>query len=395
MNWLKPLIEKPERLVIGLMSGTSMDGIDTALVKITGDGLITKAELVDFATYPYKSRVRFELGQVSSLTLPRLSDLNFTVGQEFSDAAISLIERAGLKTSEIDLIGSHGQTIFHNPPSRNAEFSSTLQIGEPDVIAERTGITTIGDFRTRDIASSGEGAPLVPYVDFLLFSDPGKVRIAQNIGGISNCTLIPKKLEEIVAFDSGPGNILLDNIMRFHTHEKEHYDKDGMLASDGEVDYKLLYHLLNNDYFKKSPPKTTGSELFGKEEAEKLYKLVENGSMDITNLMSTVAQFTVDTIYNAYEDFIFTDWKIDEVILSGGGAYNPVIFERLKGKLAPIEVEKSDKYGISAESKEAVSFAVLANETLFANCSNLSKVTGALSPSPLGKISIGKNITGK
>ena len=394
MNWLKPLIEKPERLVIGLMSGTSMDGIDTALVKITGDGLITNVELVDFTTYPYKSRVRFELGQVSSLTISRLSDLNFSVGQEFSDAAISLIERAGLKTSEIDLIGSHGQTIFHNPPSRNTEFSSTLQIGETDVIAERTGITTIGDFRTRDIASSGEGAPLVPYVDFLLFSEPDKVRIAQNIGGISNCTLIPKKLEEIIAFDSGPGNILLDNIMRFHTHEKEHYDKDGMLARDGEVDYKLLYHLLNNDYFKKAPPKTTGSELFGKEEAEKLYKLVENGSMEITNLMSTVAQFTVDTIYNAYEDFIFTDWKIDEVILSGGGAYNPVIFERLKEKLAPIEVEKSDKYGISAESKEAVSFAVLANETLFANCSNLSKVTGALSPSPLGKISIGKNITG-
>lgn len=391
MNWLESILTKNERMVIGLMSGTSMDGIDTALVRISGNGFDTKIKLVDFATYPYESRVRFALQDINNLSVIKLSDLNFVVGEAFSDATISIIEKAGLKPEEIDLIGSHGQTVYHNPPSMESEFSSTLQIGEADVIAEKTGITTIADFRTRDVALGGEGAPLVPYVDYLLFRETDKVKIALNIGGISNSTLITTNLDDVFAYDSGPGNMLIDDVIRIHTDGKENFDKDGEIACSGEVDYKILYHFLNNDYYKERPPKTTGREMFGREEAERLYKLVENKSIKLNVLISTLVQLTVDTIYNSYEDFIFSNWKIDEVILSGGGAFNPVIVERLKEKLKPIPLSLSEKYQIPPDSKEAIAFAILANETIFTNYSNLPNVTGARSGAPLGKISIGKN----
>jgi anhydro-N-acetylmuramic acid kinase len=378
MNWLESILTKNERMVIGLMSGTSMDGIDTALVRISGNGFDTKIKLVDFATYPYESRVRFALQDINNLSVIKLSDLNFVVGEAFADATISIIEKAGLKPEEIDLIGSHGQTVYHNPPSMESEFSSTLQIGEADVIAEKTGITTIADFRTRDVALGGEGAPLVPYVDYLLFRETDKVKIALNIGGISNSTLITTNLDDVFAYDSGPGNMLIDDVIRIHTHGKENFDKDGKIACSGE-------------YYKERPPKTTGREMFGREEAERLYKLVENKSIKLNVLISTLVQFTVDTIYNSYEDFIFSNWKIDEVILSGGGAFNPVIVERLMEKLKPIPLSLSEKYQIPPDSKEAIAFAILANETIFTNYSNLPNVTGARSGAPLGKISIGKN----
>ncbi len=391
MKWLESIIKKDERMVIGLISGTSMDGIDTALVRINGSGFDTSIELLDFASYPYENRVRFALQEINNLSARELSDLNFVVGEAFSDATISIIEKAGLTPDEIDLVGSHGQTIYHNPPSNESEFSSTLQIGEADVIVEKTGITTIADFRTRDMALGGEGAPLVPYVDYLLFKETGRVKIALNIGGIANSTLVTSDLEEVFAYDSGPGNMLIDDIVRIHTNGEKNYDYNGMFASGGEVEYKILDNLLNNDYYKKPPPKTTGREKYGRKEAEKLYKLVENKSFNLEVLISTLVQFTVDTIYNSYEDFIFSKWKIDEVILSGGGAFNPVMVERLKEKLKPIPLTISDKYNIPADSKEAIAFAILANETIFTNYSNLPNVTGARSGAPLGKISIGKN----
>ena len=237
----------------------------------------------------------------------------------------------------------------------------------------------------------GEGAPLIPYVDYLLFKKEGSARIALNIGGIANSTLVTPDIEDVLAYDSGPGNMLIDDVIRIHTHGKENYDRDGKTAENGEVDYQILYYFLNNDYYKINPPKTTGREMFGREEAERLYKLVENKSKSLTDLLSTLVQFTVDTIYNSYEDFIFSNWKIDEVIISGGGSHNPVIVERLKERLNPIPLNSSGDYGIPPDSKEAVAFAILANETIFNNYSNLPKVTGARAGAPLGKISIGKN----
>lgn len=395
MNWLSPIIDKKERLIIGLMSGTSMDGIDAALVRISGSGTDTRAELLDFQICPYESWLRNGLENITGASVAQLSELNFAVGEAFAGACMSLMEKAGFKTEQVDLIGTHGQTVFHNPPSNGPEICSTLQIGEPDVIAERTGITTVSDFRPRDMSSKGEGSPLVAYVDYVLFRQEGKVRVLQNIGGIANCTVVPRDINEVMAFDSGPGNLLLDGVMKIHSGGRESYDKDGRQARAGTVDHKLLQELMNNDYFKKPLPKTTGRETFGRDKVQQLYGLVKSGVIGFSDLLATLVQLTVDTIYGSYESYVFRRWKIDEVILSGGGAANPFLVEKLASKLSPIKVCLSDKYDIPFDSKEALSFAVLANETIFANHSNLPRVTGAVSSSPLGKISIGKNVTGK
>ncbi len=395
MNWLSPIIDKKERLIIGLMSGTSMDGVDAALVRISGSGTDTRAELLDFQTCPYESWLRSGLENITDATVAQLSGLNFAVGEAFADACMSLMKKAGLKAGEVDLIGTHGQTVFHSPPSNEPEICSTLQIGEPDVIAEKTGITTVSDFRPRDMSSKGEGSPLVPYVDYILFRQVGKVRVLQNIGGIASCTVVPQDINEVMAFDSGPGNLLLDGVMKIHSDGRESYDKDGRQARAGTVDHKLLQDLMNNDYFKKPLPKTTGREKFGRDKAQELYSLVKGGVIGFSDLLATLVQLTVDTICSAYESYVFLKWEIDEVILSGGGAANPFLVEKLTHKLSPVKVCPSDKYGIPFDSKEALSFAVLANETIFANHSNLPCVTGASSSSPLGKISIGKNVTGK
>lgn len=395
MNWLDPIIDKGERVVIGLMSGTSMDGIDAALVRINGNGIDTRVELMDFQTYPYESWLRNKLENVLDASVAELSDLNFAVGKAFADACLSVMEKAGFKPEEVDLISTHGQTVFHNPPSNKSKFSSTLQIGEPDVIAEKTGITTVSDFRPRDISAEGEGSPLVPYVDYILFRQPKKVRILQNIGGIASCTIVTPDINDVIAFDSGPGNLLLDGVMKIHSGGEKSYDKDGKLAKTGMVNYELLQKLMSDDYLKKHLPKTAGRELFGRDKAEELYSLVKNGYIGFPGLLATLVQFTVDTIYNAYESYVSVKWKIDEVILSGGGAVNPAIVEKLICKLSPIKVCLSDKYGIPFDSKEALSFAVLGNETIFANHSNLPCVTGATCSSPLGKISIGKNVKDK
>ena len=215
---LKSLIDKDEKSIVGLVSGTSKDGIDASIIRLRGNGVNTKVELVKFTCLDYSTEIGERLDKlVEQCTLKEISDLNFLIGEEFAKAALEVIDKAGLSTTDIDLIGSHGQTVYHNPPSYKEGIPSTLQIGEIDVIAEKTGITTVGDFRTRDIAAGGEAAPLVPYLDYLLFGKPGKVSIAQNIGGIANATVVTEKIDEVIAFDTGPGNMLMDKIIK-HRH---------------------------------------------------------------------------------------------------------------------------------------------------------------------------------
>ena len=392
MNPLIQILNKRERLVIGLMSGTSMDGIDAALVKVRGCGLETKVELIKFICIPYEPALRQSLEDVSSYgSVDKISELNFLVGEAFAGAALDVIRKSGFQMDDIDLIGSHGQTIYHNPPSYKKGVPSTMQIGELDVIAERTGITTIGDFRTRDMAAGGEGAPLVPYVDYILFRKPEAVRIAQNIGGIANATVITEKVEDVIAFDTGPGNMLMDKVMNLVTAGKEKYDRDGKLASQGSVDRRLLEELLSHPFFVQPPPKSTGGEVFGKDKALKLYTQVKDEIVSTRDLMITLLELTVESIALSYERFIFPEWKINEVILSGGGAMNPILVQRLRDRLGNVKFTTSDEFGIPVDAKESVAFAILANELISGNLTNLPAVTGAKRRVPLGKIVLGGN----
>lgn len=383
-------LNKKERLVIGLMSGTSKDGIDAALVKLKGSGVDTDVELVKFSCVPYSAEIRERLDNLlPTCTVQEISDLNFLIGEAFADAALAAANEAGLKIGEVDLIGSHGQTVFHNPPSRKDGIPSTLQIGETSVIAERTGVTTVGDFRTRDIAAGGEGAPLVPYFDFLFFSEKNKVKIAQNIGGIGNATVVTENIDDVIAFDTGPGNMLMDRVISIATDGREGFDKDGKLASQGVIQSDLLYKLIMDPYFSLPPPKSTGEELFGNEMGLKLFSKVKNGDIILPDLLLTLVAFTVETIALSYEKFIFPNWTVSEIIFSGGGCKNPVLMENLMDRLHGFKCTTTDDYGIPSEAKEAVAFAVLANELVTGNKSNVPGATGAGRRVPMGKIVLG------
>lgn len=390
LDSLRSLLDKKERLVVGLMSGTSRDGIDAALVKIAGSGADTRIELIEFICVPYREEIRSGLENLTPLCSPAdISRLDFLIGSAFADAALRLIGESGINKGDVDLVASHGQTVYHNPPSRGDGIPSTLQLGELDVIAEATGITTVGDFRTRDIAAGGEGAPLVPYADYLLFNKPGEVRIAQNIGGIANATVIPESLEDVTAFDTGPGNMLMDRVMSISTGGKKRFDKDGECAARGKADGKLLDELLTDPYFLKPPPKSTGEELFGKERAGALLSLVQKGRISLEDLLATLIELTVQSISLSYDRFIFPDHSVSEVIFSGGGCRNPVLMERLRIEFQDLKCSTTDDYGIPSDAKEAVAFAILANELLSGNPGNIARVTGASHRVPLGKIALG------
>ena len=389
-NYLS-LLNKKERLVIGLMSGTSKDGIDAALVKIKGSGMETEIELLGFTTVPYSSDIRKRLDSLlTECSVQELSGLNFLLGEAFAEAAITVANESGNGIGEVDLIGSHGQTVFHNPPSYESGTASTLQIGETSIIAERTGVTTVGDFRTRDMASGGEGAPLVTYFDYVYFSEKDRVKIAQNIGGIANATVVTETRDEVIAFDTGPGNMLMDKVVGIATGGRESFDMDGSRASKGTVDGDLLNILLLDPYFNLPPPKSTGEELFGLDKAEGLYSMVKKGLVTLPDLLKTLMTLTVETIALSYERFIFPKWTVDEIIFGGGGCKNPVLMEALRERLGGYKCSTTDDYGVPSEAKEAVAFAVLANELISGGDTNVPSATGAGRSVPLGKIVPGK-----
>ncbi|NIP30538.1 MAG: anhydro-N-acetylmuramic acid kinase [Candidatus Dadabacteria bacterium] len=393
MNWLDLIVSKKEKFVIGLMSGTSMDGIDAVLIKITGSGQKTEVEIISFNTFDYSKEIKKKLEYINNnFNLKTISDLNFLIGKEFANAALNIIELSGVKKSEIDLIGSHGQTVFHNPPSNNDQAISTLQIGELDIICQKTGITTVGDFRTRDMAANGEGAPLIPYIDYILFNKLDKNIIAQNIGGIANCTFVNQYIEDMIAFDNGPGNSLIDSVMFLVSNGDRNFDKDSEESLKGEVCVDLLKDMLKDPYYEKPPPKSTGKEYFGLQKANELYDLTRKGSIKLNDLLATLVELTAETISNSYEKFIFPYHEVEEIILSGGGSHNPHLVNSLKQKLSPVPISYSNEYGISVDAKEAIGFAILANETVHGIPSNIPSVTGADMKVPLGKICIGNNL---
>ena len=440
MNRIAKLAEKKRLRVVGLMSGTSADGVDAAIVDIEesgggltgGHGLACSAEcyagsrsrearataakmaatqegsataakmaatregqrvnLLAFDVFPYPPSLRRRILKLCDPEAARLEDIchyNFVLGEFFAEAVARLCEKSGIAMRSIDLIGSHGQTIYHNPKPRRSgakAIRSTLQIGEPSVIAERTGIMTVADFRPRDMAVGGQGAPLVPYSDYILFNHKQLSRAIQNIGGIANVTYLPAccRQADVVAFDTGPGNMVIDRIVALAAGGGRRYDAEGKMAARGCVDAKLLSGLLRHPFFRLRPPKSTGREEFGFAYAERIYQKARNDSLTKADVVATVTAFTAVSIAQAYRRFLPA--MPDEVILCGGGAHNATLVDMLQRELAGVKIRRTDEFGISVDAKEAVSFALLAYATVKELPNNVPTATGAEKAVILGKI---------
>lgn len=378
------------RLVLGLMSGTSADGIDVALVRIAPNG----ASLQNFAAFPFASTVRaaiLRLAEGAPTTTAEISQLNFRLGELFAQAALRGCRKFRVSPSRIRLIGSHGQTLFHQgaPTSfLGGRVASTLQIGEPAVIAARTGIVTIGDFRPADMAAGGRGAPLVPFVDYLLYRDARIGRAALNIGGIANVSVIKAgaRPQDVFAFDTGPGNMLIDALVGPFTRGRLTYDRDAHMAQRGQLVPRLLDELLADPYFRLPPSKTAGREQFGRAYADRIIKFGRRHRVTPEDLVRTATIFTSLSIADAFHRWVLPRVPVRQLIISGGGARNPLIVAQLAAALSGIEILSSDALGIPSDAKEAFAFALLAEETFHLRPSNVPSATGAKRPAILGKI---------
>jgi anhydro-N-acetylmuramic acid kinase len=377
-------------LALGIMSGTSADGMDVALVRVNGQ----RATLENFAALPFPRDVQkaiLNIAEGHAVTPGEISQLNFLLGELFAKAALSACKKFRVFPSQIDVIGSHGQTVFHQgvPAIFNgARVASTLQIGDPSVIAVRTGITTVGDFRPADIAAGGQGAPLVPYVDYLLYRHSRIGRVALNIGGIANVTVIPAgaALEDVFAFDTGPGNMIIDALARRFTDGKKTFDRNAGMASKGNLLPQLLQSMLREKYFSRRPPKTAGREQYGEGYVSRVLSHNEARRANPEDLIRTATIFTALSIVDAFHRFIAPKAKIGELIVSGGGAHNPLVMAQLQSSLNGIRVCEAGDVGVSGDAKEAFAFAVLACETLRKQPANVPGATGARKAVVLGKV---------
>jgi anhydro-N-acetylmuramic acid kinase len=381
------------------MSGTSMDGVDAALVRLTGSPQQPHVRLLRFVTLPYPPEVgqwimRLAAGEWT--TAKDVSQLDFLLGELFANAALRVCRAAHVSPRRLFVIGSHGQTIYHQgmaeliPRMGQAVEPNTLQIAEPAVIAERTGAPVVADFRTADVAAGGQGAPLVPMVDYLLLRDARKGTVALNIGGIANVTVIPVKAKplDVVGFDTGPGNMVSDALVRHFTGNREYYDAGGRVAALGKVNEPLLADTLGHPFFLRYPPKSAGREQFGQEFVDRYFlthRLTRRRAR-FEDLVRTALELTARTITDALARFVFPSVKIGRLIVSGGGAHNPLLIKRLAELLPRQTVELSDRYGLPVDAKEAIAFAILADRTLHGLPGNLSRVTGARRAVVLGKI---------
>ena len=389
------LRQKQKRRVVGLMSGTSADGVSAAVTEITGFGLRTRLKVLSFKNFPFPSPLRdavFKLFVPETSNVDGICQMNFVLGEFFAECVLRLVEESGFSLDSIDLMGSHGQTIYHSPSSAEIcgyDSKSTLQIGEPTVIAQRTGIPTVADFRKADISAGGEGAPLMPYFDYILHRDEEHNRVFQNIGGIANLTYLPSgcSADEVIAFDTGPGNMLIDAVVKNLTSGRLTYDEGGRLAATGTVSKELLKELLSHPYFSRSPPKTTGREIFGDAFAAEFLSKAEKLGLKLEDAAATATALTVESIAGAYEDFLPIG-GIDAIYVSGGGSRNYFMINSLRTRLHPIPISEYDQLGILSEAKEAALMAVLANEYIFSNPSNLPKATGAKQAVVLGQLCI-------
>jgi anhydro-N-acetylmuramic acid kinase len=375
--------------IAGIMSGTSLDGIDVAIIDITGSGFKAKINVLTSHSVPYPRQIREALLAVSNTSTQTgdISRLNFLLGELYVEALEETAERAQIPLNTVKLIGCHGQTIFHE--GQGAQYlgkkvASTFQIGESSVISERTGIDVISNFRERDVAAGGKGAPLVPYLDYLLIRHRGRGRVAVNIGGIANLTAIPPNTstDRVIAFDTGPGNMVIDQLVSRITQGGQTYDRDGAIAASGQIDPKLLAKLLRDKYFRAKPPKTAGREQYG---AEFVSKLLDT-ELSSEDLIATATALTAESIALGVRNFITPEMRVDEVFVSGGGTHNPTLMRMLAKAMNPIPVKESSEVGLDVDAKEAIAFAVMAYETAHLRPSNVPMATGARRSVVLGKL---------
>lgn len=391
---LSVLRKKEKRLVIGLMSGTSADGIDAVLTEISGYGTDISVKQLDFLFVPFEREVRERILQIAegsfggSAEICKMSNL---LGHLYAEACLALCRQADIKPEQIDLVGNHGQTVWHMPAEENYlghRVTGTLQIGEDARIAEALGCPVIGDFRVRDMAAGGLGAPLVPYTEYLLYRRTDKTVALQNIGGIANVTILPRAcaLNQVTAFDTGPGNMIMDALTLQLTGGKQTYDDGGRLAASGRISETLLRHMLEEPYLKKKPPKTTGREYFGQGYVTELTAFAAAQGISLLDCLATATRFTAECIAAGIRDF--SPQAPDLLIVGGGGSRNPVLLQHLQELLRPCQVMTNEDAGYDSDSKEAVAFAILANEALGGMANNVPSVTGAAHPVVMGKLSL-------
>ena len=382
------------RLAIGLMSGTSADGIDAALVEISGCSTDTRVRLMSFLTLPFSDAARARILRVAAGDFggtEELCLLNFYLGELSADACEAVCAQAGVAPDKVSFVGSHGQTVFHAPDAREylgRPVRGTLQTGEASVIAERLGCPVVSDFRVRDMAAGGLGAPLVPYTEYLLYRDAQRTVGLQNIGGIGNITVLPKgcSLNDVFAFDTGPGNMVMDAVYTELTGGKKTFDEGGAYAAGGKVHEKLLEMLMQDAYLSQKPPKTTGREYYGPDFVKKIMDYARRENISGQDLMATVTDYTAQTIRYSVEHYF--PRKPDKLIIGGGGSMNKTLVQAVARALPECRVLTNEDLGYDSNAKEAVAFAVLANEAIFAGCNNVPTVTGAKNPVVMGKISL-------
>ena len=390
--------ERKVRRIVGMMSGTSVDGVDAALVEISQTDGSLQAKLLAFENKPYPEAVReqiFALFRPETATVDKIGYMNFLLGEIYARSALSVIEKAGLTPADVDLIGSHGQTIWHEPVPCTKDgwpVRYTVQIGEGSVIAERTGLVTVSDFRVADMAAGGQGAPLVPFSEYLLYRQEEETLLLQNIGGIGNMTVMPAaaKPEDVYAFDTGPGNMIIDAVISALTRGAQAFDEGGAFGARGTVNEELLALLQQEPYYTRPLPKTTGRELFGTQYTAKILSWQESRHIPEADLVATVTDLTAWSIVSAYEQYVLPKYHASKLVVGGGGSYNKTLLGFLQKRFAPhgVEVQTQEDLGFNSDAKEAVAFALLADRCIQGLPNTLPSVTGAKKPVVMGKISL-------
>jgi anhydro-N-acetylmuramic acid kinase len=370
------------------MSGTSADGIDAALVEWPAGSEARPFRLVSHVEEPFDAELQARIHRLAAGRVPaaealrELAALDVALGERFAAAARTAAERAGLPLARVDAIASHGQTVAHHP-----ELHATLQLGDPSLIAERTGCTVVADFRTRDVAAGGEGAPLAPFFHWAALGDPAQARLVLNLGGIANVTWLPRggRAEDVIAFDVGPANALLDGVVATATQGAARFDRDGARARRGRVSESLLRELLADPFLARRPPKSTGRERYGLAEAEALAK---RHADTIDDLLATLVEFTAEAVARAARDHL-AGGVPERLLVGGGGARNPVVMQALARRMPGVAVEPMDRAGVPAAAAEAMAFSLLGRNTLLGIPNHLPQCTGARAARVLGEISLG------